>query len=230
MVENHVEGRPLMRPLFFEEPDNKDLFEYSDSYLWGNDILVSPVIEAGKKTQEIYFPKGSMWFDIETDEVIEGGQTKAVVLNESFIPVYVRAGSFIPLAKPMQSTKEYDDSYLQLQYYHDATVTKSQRHLYMDDGITINTFENGAYQILEFESEIKGSWLEIEFEADNGKNYEAKSKTIDLIIHNLDKKPKRMKIDNEKVNGTYKSEYKTLTLNLNWDTNKEKQVRIKLRK
>ncbi|WP_411893361.1 TIM-barrel domain-containing protein [Winogradskyella sp. A2] len=230
MVENHVEGRPLMRPLFFEEPDNKDLFEYSGSYLWGNDILVSPVLEAGKKIQEVYFPKGSMWFDIENDEAIEGGQTKTVALNESFIPVYVRGGSFIPLAKPMQSTKEYDDSYLQVQYYYDVTVTKSQRHLYMDDGTTTNNIVNEAYQILKFDADIEDSWLDIEFESDNGKNYEAKSKTIDLTIHNLIKKPKQIKIGKDKVNGTYNSENKTLTLNLNWDTNKEKQVRIKLRK
>ena len=230
MVENHIKGRPLMRPLFFEEPNNADLLEYSDAYLWGNDILVSPVLEAGKKTQEVYFPKGSMWFDIETDEVIEGGQKKSVTLSESFIPVYARGGSFIPLAKLIQSTKSYDDGYLQLQYYHDVTVSESQRHLYMDDGITTNTFENGAYQILHFEAKIRESWLEIEFNANNGKNFKPRTKTIDFTIHNIEKKPKRIKINNEKVNGTYNSQYKTLTLSIVWDTNTEKKVHLKLRK
>ncbi len=228
MIENHTEGRPLMRPLFFEEPDNRDLYNYSTAYLWGNDILVSPVLEQGKKTQEIYFPRGSMWFDIETDEVIEGGQTKTISLDESFIPVYARGGAFIPLAKPMQSTKEYDENYIQLQYYHTVTVDKSERYMYADDGTSTNTIEKGQYQILEFEVEIEGKWLEIEFDAETGKNFKANKKTIDLTIHNLQTKPKQIKLNNATVNGTYNSQYKTLTLKIDWDTNNEEELRIKL--
>ena len=78
MFENHKYGRPLMRPLFFEEQDNPELFNYSETYLWGNDVLVAPVLEAGKKEQNVYFPKTSNWFNIETDEIIKGGQTKSI--------------------------------------------------------------------------------------------------------------------------------------------------------
>ncbi|MCA0132569.1 TIM-barrel domain-containing protein [Winogradskyella alexanderae] len=230
MVKNHIEGSPLMRPLFFEEPYNNKLLNYSKAYLWGDDILVSPVLEAGKMSQEVYFPEGSKWFDIETDEIIEGGQTKTITLNESFIPVYARAGSFIPLAKPMQSVKEYDDNYIQLHYYHDPLIDESERAFYFDDGTSPNSIRNEDYQILEFESEIEGSWLEIDFEADTAQNYEAKTKYIQLIVHNLEKLPKKIKLDNEKANGTYNSDNKTLTLNINWDTKQEKQLRIKLRK
>ncbi|MEO1029766.1 MAG: TIM-barrel domain-containing protein [Bacteroidota bacterium] len=230
MAINHIEGAPLMRPLFFEEPENKDLFTYSKTYLWGQDILVSPVLEAGKKEQEVYFPKGSNWFDIESDEIIEGGQTKTVKLNEAFIPVYVRAGAFIPLAKAMQSTKDYDDSLIQLQYYHDSTVLESEREFYFDDGQTVDAIEKEAYQMLEFEAEIEGRWLEIDLEAETGKNYSAETKTIELTIHNIETQPKRIKVDKEKVNGTYNSKYKTLTLNITWDTSEEKEIRIKLGK
>ncbi|WP_422107184.1 TIM-barrel domain-containing protein [Winogradskyella sp.] len=230
MAINHMEGAPLMRPLFFEEPKNKDLFTYSKTYLWGQDILVSPVLEAGKKEQEVYFPKGSNWFDIESDEIIEGGQTKTVKLNEAFIPVYVRAGAFIPLAKAMQSTKDYDDSLIQLQYYHDSTVLESEREFYFDDGQTVDAVEKEAYQMLEFEAEIEGRWLEIDLEAETGKNYSAETKTIELTIHNIETQPKRIKVDKEKVNGTYNSKYRTLTLNITWDTSEEKEIRIKLGK
>merc|ERR1711974_165436 len=92
MAQNHMEGTPLMRPLFFEEADNAKLYDYSETYLWGKDILVSPVLEAGKKEQEVYFPKGSNWYDYYTGEKFEGGQTKTVQLNANTIPTYVRAG------------------------------------------------------------------------------------------------------------------------------------------
>jgi len=230
MAQNHIEGTPLMRPLFFEEPNNKDLFEYSKTYLWGKDLLVSPVLEAGKKTQEVYFPKASKWFDIESDEITEGGQTKIITLREDFIPVYVRAGAFIPLSKAMQSTKDYDDSVIQLQYYHDGSVLESEREFYFDDGKTEDAIAKEQYQILEFDAEIKGRWLTIELEADTGKNYTAKDKTIELTIHNVQSQPKKIKIGKEKINGTYNSKYKTLTLHITWNTSEEKEIRVRLDK
>ncbi|MBC2844334.1 TIM-barrel domain-containing protein [Winogradskyella flava] len=230
MYENHLMGKPLMRPLLFEEPDNPELYNYSETYLWGNDVLVAPVLEAGKKVQNVYFPKTSNWFNIETDEVIKGGQTKSVKTHSAYIPTYVRAGAFIPLAKYMQSTKDYDDSSFQLQYYHHEDVLESERQFYFDDGKTVRPLENKNYQILVFEAEIEGRWLEIDFEAETGKNFPSETKNIELTIHNIQKEPKRVKAGKEKVEGTYNSEYKTLTLNLTWDTSIEKEIRIKLNK
>jgi len=227
MAMNHIEGTPLMRPLFFEEPDNSDLFDYSKTYLWGKDILVSPVLEAGLTEQEVYYPKGSYWFDIESDEIIEGGQTKTVKLHEAYIPTYVRAGAFIPLAKPMQSTKDYDVNTIQLQYYHHSTIQESEREFYFDDGQTVDAIQKEEYQILEFEAEKEGRWLEIEMEADTGENFNAETKTIELTIHNISKEPKRIKIGNSRVKGKYNAKYKTLTLNIIWNTNEEKEVKIK---
>jgi oligosaccharide 4-alpha-D-glucosyltransferase len=229
MYDNSHHGKPLMRPLFFEEPDNDELYSYSSTYLWGQDILVSPVLEPGKKLQEVYFPKGSDWFDIENDELIEGGQTQTVALNEAIIPTYIRAGAFIPLAKPMQTTKDYDSSFIQLQYYHHDAIEESERTFYFDDGKTVEAFDKGQFQILEFEAEMEGRWLEIDFEAETGTNYKAENKTIELVIHNIKDMPKRIKINNDKANGTYNKKYKTLTLNIIWDTNEEKEIRIKLK-
>ncbi len=228
VYENHKYGKPLMRPLLFEEPNNPELLNYTKTYLWGNDILVSPVLEAGKKEQEVYFPKGSKWFDIETDNITEGGTTKTVLLREDFIPVYVRAGAFVPLTDVVQTTENYDDSTFQLQYYHDDSVKGSEREFYFDDGKTANPIENKAFQILEFEAEVDGNWLEIEFEAETGANYSADTKTIALTIHNIKNKPKKIKIGKKKIEGKYNSKYKTLTLNVSWDTSTEKEIKIKL--
>ncbi|WP_353779712.1 TIM-barrel domain-containing protein [Winogradskyella sp. 3972H.M.0a.05] len=230
MAINHLEGLPMMRPLFFEEPDNPELYDYSKTYLWGDDMLVSPVLEAGKKEQDVYFPRDSKWFDIETDELIEGGQTKIVKLHEAFIPTYVRAGAFIPLAKAMQNTREFDANAFQLHYYHDDSIEKSEREFYFDDGLTANAIEKKQYQVLEFEAEQKGRWLEIELEADTGSNFKPETKTIALILHNIAKEPKRIKIGKEKVNGSYNSKYKTLSLAIDWDTSEEKEIRIKFKK
>ncbi len=230
MALNHMDGAPLMRPLFFEEPDNSELFDYSSAYLWGQDILVSPVLEAGKTEQAVYFPKDHVWFDFYTDDKIEGGQTKTVQLKENSIPTYVKAGAFIPLAKPMQSTKDYDANFIQLQYYHHNSIEESKREFYFDDGKTVNAIEKQQYQILEFEAEIERRWLEIDFEAEVGSEYKSQTKEIELVIHNVEKTPKRIKIGRKKVKGTWDSNDKTLTLNFTWDTSEEKEIKIKLKK
>ncbi|RLD26145.1 MAG: glycosyl hydrolase, partial [Bacteroidetes bacterium] len=117
-----------------------------------------------------------------------------------------------------------------LHYYFDASVKESNGEIYNDDGETANAFEKGEYELLQFEAEIKNRWLEIEFEAEVGKNYSSENKTIDLVIHNIDKQPKRIKGDGKKISVVWNSENKTLSIPVNWDTNKELEINIKFKK
>ncbi|WP_178990665.1 TIM-barrel domain-containing protein [Winogradskyella schleiferi] len=194
VYENSQLGKPLMRPLFFEEPNNEDLFDYSKTYLWGNDILVSPVLEEEITEQEVYFPKDNIWFDFYTDEKINGGQTKTVELKENSIPTYIRAGAFIPNAKVFQTTEAYEDTVYKIDYYHDASVLSSSRQIYSDDGKSANAMADEHFEILNFEMNSKGNVLEFEISDDIGKNFNPKSRTFYLTIHGLEKKPKRITV------------------------------------
>ena len=230
VYENNQFGKPLMRPLFFEEPNNIELFNYSNTYLWGNDILVSPVLEAGKTEQEVYFPKNNVWFDLYTDEKIEGGQTKTVQLKENSIPTYVRAGAFIPMAKPMQSTNDYDNNTLELQYYFDRSAPNNQRKIYNDDGKGILDINHGVYEVLEFKSEYKGMNLQFEFYEGKDPKFKMSDKVIELIIHNIQKEPKYIKVDGIKVAINWNSKTRTLNIPLNWKASTEKEIKIKLKR
>ncbi|WP_299556887.1 TIM-barrel domain-containing protein [Seonamhaeicola sp.] len=230
VYENNQLGKPLMRPLFFEEPDNPELFNDSKTYLWGHDILVSPVLYPGKKEQEVYFPDGTNWFDFYTDKRIEGGQTKTVALNENNIPTYVRAGAFIPMAKPMQSTKEYNADNLDLHYYFDKSIEEVETVFYNDDGTSADAFEKGAYEILEFEAEFERSCLEIELEAAIGNNFKTQIKDIHLIVHNINKQPRRIKIDGKKIDAHWNDQTKTLSIPVKWNPSEEIEIKIKLKK
>ena len=63
-----------MRPLFFEKGADKEFSTNNKTYLWGNDLLVSPVVEQGIAKQNVTFPKGSNWFNFYTNEKVVGGQ------------------------------------------------------------------------------------------------------------------------------------------------------------
>ncbi|WP_046743237.1 glycoside hydrolase family 31 protein [Kordia zhangzhouensis] len=226
--ENNQKGTPLMRPLFFEETDNKKLYTNASTYLWGHDFLVTPILKDNVDTKEVYFPKGSMWFDFETNEKVIGGQTKMVKTKEHSIPVFVRGGAFIPMAKPMQTTANYDANRLELHYYHDETIAESERMLYNDDGETKNAFEKGMYELLEFESEFENNRLEIELEAEIGKNFSATTKEIDVIVHNIHKNPRKIKFRGKRVKFDWNATQKTVRFTVTWNTEKEREITIKL--
>ena len=85
-------GAPVMRPLFYDFPEDKASWQVEDSYMFGPDLLVSPVMEAGAVTRAIYLPAGAVWTDAYTGEVYEGGQKVTVPAPLDIIPVMIRDG------------------------------------------------------------------------------------------------------------------------------------------
>ncbi len=227
VFENNQTGAPLMRALFFEEEDNAKLQTMASTYLWGNDFLVTPIVNPNQTEAEVYFPENSNWFDFYTDKKVNGGQIRSVKTEENNIPTYVRGGAFIPTAKPMQSTAEYNGNTLDLHYYFDASVSESQRTLYNDDGATKNAFEKGKYEVLEFDSKTTKKGLELQFDAEVGSNYATTSKKITVVIHNFPSDPKRIKIDNKKLDFNYNQISKILSFDVQWNPSSAIKTQIK---
>lgn len=162
MFQNSQTGVPMMRPLVYAE-DNLELFENDKTYLWGDDILVSPVVEKGAKKQLVYFPEGSNWFDFFTGEKHEGDQEKMIDLVSKNIPVFVKAGSFIPLKGRYKNDSKYFYSSIEVVYYHDFSVKKNSGFWYEDDGKTKNAFAKKQYETLQFEYEETEEFLKFNF-------------------------------------------------------------------
>ncbi len=92
MLQASESGSPVMRPLFYDFPEDPASWEVEDSYMFGPDLLVSPVMEAGADSRTIYLPRGAQWTDAYTHKVYEGGQTVTVPAPIDVIPVMVRDG------------------------------------------------------------------------------------------------------------------------------------------
>ncbi|QCE41556.1 TIM-barrel domain-containing protein [Psychroserpens sp. NJDZ02] len=227
VFQNNQTGAPLMRALFFEEEDNTNLQTNASTYLWGNDFLVTPIVNPNQTEAEVYFPKKSNWFNYYTDQKVNGGQTLSVKTEENSIPTYVRGGAFIPTAKPMQSTAEYDGNRLELHYYFDASVSKSKRTLYNDDGVTNAAFEKGKYEILEFDSKTTKKALEFQFDAEVGSSYATSIKIMTVVIHNFPKDPKHIKFNRKKIDFNYNQTSKVLSFDVQWNTSEGSKTQIK---
>ena len=226
--ENSNKGKPLMRPLFFEEPENTMLQTKSDGYLWGNDFLIYPITERGQVQKEVYFPKSDNWYDFYTGKKYEKGTTQKVDLNKNNIPTFVRGGSFIPMIKTIQNTQDYILNDFDVHFYFDETSAISNFTLYNDDGITPNNFENLNYERFEFRSKFKKNVLKIKVEYEKPIE-NATTKKINLKIHNFDKIPSSI-ILNKKVlkNNDYKFENNTLLISLDCKIDVDNEIEIKL--
>lgn len=225
MFENNQTGVPLMRPLFFEEPNNSDLFTYSDTYLWGKDILVSPILEAGISDKEVYFPKNSNWFDFYTGKKFEGGQTQTIQLKENSIPTYVRAGAFIPMTKVVQSTSDYTGENIEVHYYYDDNEITSESNFYNDGGTLPSAFEKANFEFYKLSGYRNGNILKIISTSILGVPFADKQTAFTMKIHNIDK-PKYVKVNGKKVDFSWKNEHKLLE----FVYNKNSEIKIKLNK
>ena len=186
--ENSSTGQPLMRPLFFEEPDNPELYEIADTYLWGNEILVSTVMDSGLKEKSVVFPGKSNWFDAYSGKKFTGGTTQSIPVVEQHIPTFVRGGAFIPMAKPVQTTADYTGETLEVHYYFDEEVKESKGFLYHDDGKNTMAIEEGKYEIINFTSSLEAAALNLKVEKAGGSGLEQGVQLIEVVIENL-KKP-----------------------------------------
>lgn len=90
MKEAHEKGTPVMKPLFYDFPEDPQAWETEDAYLFGHDLLVAPVTAAGVRKREVYLPAGPLWTDARTGEVYSGGQTIVTEAPLEQIPLFVK--------------------------------------------------------------------------------------------------------------------------------------------
>jgi alpha-glucosidase/alpha-D-xyloside xylohydrolase len=127
-------GMPIMRALWLHYPDDAKAVACSDQYLWGPNVLVAPIVEKDATTRQVYLPAGS-WYDFWTQERLEGGREISRNVDLETMPLYIRAGSLLPLGPVKQFTGEKVEQPLSISIY-----PGSDAHflLYEDDGSSFN--------------------------------------------------------------------------------------------
>ena len=225
--DNSQSGIPLMRPMFFMEPNNNSLYLNSDTYLWGDNFLVSPVKDPGVKEKKIYMPANTTWFDFYSNKPYMGGREYVVTVEKNYIPVFVKGGSFIPMVRPVQSTKFYNTKELDIHYYPDLTIHENKGKLYDDDGATPLAYKKGEYEILYFKGTLKDENLNIEFKNELGANYKSIDRKINLIIHKLGITPKDVFLNDQQISYDYDEIADQLVISFKWEGNSDINVKIK---
>ena len=171
-------GYPLMRPLFWCDPDDTSLWDIDDAYLFGDSILVAPVLKAGSTSRDVRFPAGT-WFGFKDDHLYQGGLTVSVETEINAIPLFIKAGTVLPLTR---------NGYLELHLY--APLTKMTSTLYSDAGDGYGDSRLDQYHFERHEDKFILEW-------EGAGDYPFPYDEVKLIPHGFEFK--RCTIDGQKV-------------------------------
>lgn len=153
----HQNHSTILRSLMFDFAQDENVKELSDCFMFGKAFLVCPVTEPMyydvnsmplsnvEKTKAVYLPKGTCWFDFWTNKVHEGGQTLTCVATIDTMPLFVKAGSIVPISEPLMYADEKNGEISEIIIYSgkDGEFT-----LYNDEGDNYS-YEKGNYSAID---------------------------------------------------------------------------------
>jgi alpha-D-xyloside xylohydrolase len=137
-----LSGAPFMRALPLDFPNDPKVTDLRDEYMFGPAFLVAPVTEQGATSREVYLPAGADWYNYWTNERVKGGQTIRVNAPIDTLPLFVRAGSILPLGAAVENTHQAQ-AIEKVRVYPGADASFT---LFSDDG-TSYAYEQGAGSI-----------------------------------------------------------------------------------
>ena len=161
------EGYTMMRSLAFDFKNDEKVNSIPDQYMFGAAFLVNPVTERmyslsnnipAEKTRKVYLPKSTGWVDFWTGRTLEGGQTVDANAPIETIPLFVRAGSIVPMGGLLQYATEKPADVIELRIYPGAD---GEFVLYEDENDNYN-YEKGKYATIGFRWNDKTRMLNID--------------------------------------------------------------------
>jgi alpha-glucosidase len=155
-------GAPIVRPLLYHFPNDPQTFTLSDQVMLGSSLLAAPIYRPGVEHRAVYLPEGR-WYDWWSGEAIDGPTHILVHAPLERMPLYVRAGSIIPMAPVMQYVDERPLDQLTLRIWKGT----GEWTLYEDDGHTFE-YKTGASCTTTYRVRTEGQQTLVEIKAREG--------------------------------------------------------------
>ena len=195
--EAHDSGLPLLRGLFMEYPHDQQALAIDDQFLFGEELLVAPVLRKGERVRRLYLPEGE-WYDFhDPRQTYFGGETIAYRAPLSVIPLFVKKGSIIPMMPVMQYIHERSDYPLWVHVYPHYEEESARFQLYEDEGEDLGYLENVASRTLFTCTTLPDGYRMEITPHDNGFRQSDRRNLI-LTFH-LEEQPSRVTINGMKV-------------------------------
>jgi alpha-glucosidase len=185
------EGIPMIKPLVYFDQEDHQTFYRTDEFIFGNDILVCPILEPNAQGRRMYIPRG-LWYNYWSDEVVEGGKELWVDADINKIPLFVRSGSMIPKYPVQQYVGEKKVESLTLDVYYKEG--KGQAKVY-EDGQDGYDYKKGRFSLRSFK--LTGKTNELIIQQHKEGKFVTDYDTITLKFHGLPFKVTAIELDNQ---------------------------------
>lgn len=188
--EAHDKGFPLMRPMFLEYPSDPETENLSSQFMFGEELLVAPVIEEAAAVKRIYLPEGE-WYDYHEPQVAyQGGQWIEYPVSLETIPVFVKQGAVVPTMPVMQYIHEDPEYALTYNVFPDRINRTASFEVYEDDGET-NDYKKDEFAKRSFKSKSTRNSFEITLGQEINNGYQAVERDVIIRIH-TGKQPRKV--------------------------------------
>jgi len=149
-------GAPILRPLLYHYPDDRQTYALHDQVLLGPFLMAAPIYQPGKEHRAVYLPAGT-WYDWWTNQRYDGPTHILAHAPLEKMPLYVRAGAIIPMQPVMQHVNEFPVNELTLKIY----PGESQWTLYEDDGTTFE-YQSGQWRTTTYQTYLEDNQVILE--------------------------------------------------------------------
>ncbi|HEY4740112.1 MAG TPA: glycoside hydrolase family 31 protein [Candidatus Acidoferrales bacterium] len=188
-------GMPLMRPIFLEYPEADNLYDQDDEYLFGRDLLVSPVLTEMVDAHEVHLPPGD-WYDYWDGSKHGAAEKIKSHLELDQMPIYVRSGAILPEEPLVQNTTETPNGPLELRVYPGADCGGS---LYLDDGHTF-AYQKDGFVRMSYACRVSGNSVTVSSAAWTG-SYQPWWTSIKLEVFGIGHAPTEVRVGSQVVKG-----------------------------
>lgn len=189
----HVQdGQPMLKSLSFVDQTDPNTYRRENEFLFGDHILVSPVLRANAKSISTYLPKGQ-WLDYWTGKGYEGGKRYSIRVKMNRIPLFVRAGAIIPNYPVMQYVGEKPVTEIKLRVY----LGSANSQCYLDEGEGYG-YEKRQYKLCQYSTQLKEDGSFLLKQSQNGK-YKPDCKSYRILLHGLEGADYRVLVDGKAV-------------------------------
>ncbi|WCO03036.1 glycoside hydrolase family 31 protein [Psychroserpens ponticola] len=189
---HHIDqGRPILKSLVLYDQEDVQTHYRTDEFIYGENILVCPIIEQNARGRRMYVPRGN-WYNYWTNELIKGGKELWVDANIESMPIFIKEGAIIPKYPIQQYVDELDIDEVTLDVYYKKGKEVSTLYDDANDGYD---YTKGRYSLRTFK--LKGKENELIIQQHKEGKYTTKYKTFNLKIYGLPFEVKEIQLDNE---------------------------------
>lgn len=207
MHKSHMMGLTVARPLFFEFPNDRNTYSIDKQFLWGEALMISPVLTQDTTEVDIYFPN-CVWYDFyHGGKVNKTGTTITVPAPLDTINLHVRGGYVIPMQNPGLTTTSSRQNGFSLLVCLNET-SQAEGDMFFDDGETIGTHSKKEFSMIHFVASKNGVKSHVYFDGFKG----LPTVLGQLVIFGVDNKPNSVHNGDLSLKFSYDSKYQTLTI------------------